>query len=361
MPPRDDGGPVRGLDTAALDRLWDAMNRQIAPVGGRTASPSLDAADTIGRLIDRDDAPHLAAREIDLVWASIAAVTLPEMAVVADSSPVAGRTSDQTPTATTGVIGLLRNVARQIAIGALAGFLVGLVVIGGGLRLFMRLAAILTEGGANQMVTENGNTAGQITLDGTLSILIFSGGMFGVVGGIVVMAVRPWLPASGWRRSLLAGGIGFAVAGPAVLEGGENGDYKRFGILGINVCLFTLLPFLFGIAVLPVIDWLDRAISPALPGLSRGWRDLLKSILLAPLVLMAVLLLPLALMMPPVALLLALPIVRVVAPIWLRRAATRDQRRQRERWEVRFARVMLVTPCLLGLVLMAQALNRLTG
>jgi hypothetical protein len=95
MPPRDDGGPVRGLDPAALDRLWDAMNRQIAPVGGRTASPSLDAADTIGRLIDRDDAPHLAARDIDLVWASIAAVTLPEMAVVADSSTVAGRTSEQ--------------------------------------------------------------------------------------------------------------------------------------------------------------------------------------------------------------------------------------------------------------------------
>lgn len=352
MPLRDDDRLVRELEPAALDRLWDAMNRQIAPVGGRTASASLDAAETIGRLIARDDAPHLAAPEIDLLWTSIAATTLPQSA--ANPRTAAGRTG-------TSATHLLRAVARQIAIGALAGFLVGLVVIGGGLRLLMRLAALLSERGANQMVTENGNVVGEITLDGTLALLVFTGAMFGMAGGIVVMAVRPWLPSSGWRRYLLTGAIGFAVAGPAVLEAGENGDYKRFGILGLNICLFTLIPFFFGVAVLPAIDWLDRAISPSLPGLSRGWPDVLKSAVLLALALPGLLLLPLAVQMPPVALLLVLPIVRAIAPIWLRRAPTRERRRQRECWENALARLMLVTPCVLGLALMAQAINRLTG
>ena len=95
----------------------------------------------------------------------------------------------------------------------------------------------------------------------------FVGAPSACIGGIAVMAVRPWLPAGPAHGISLTGAIGFAVAGPAVLESGENGDYQRFGILGLNICLFTLLPFLFGIAVLPVIDWLDRRISPRLPGI----------------------------------------------------------------------------------------------
>lgn len=359
MPPRDDGGNT--LEPAALDRLWDAMNRQITPVGGHTGLATLVAAQTIDSLNERDDAPHLASTDIDRLWASIAATALPDAAPVTEMGAAAASRGLHVRSGTRTAVELARTLARQIAIGALAGFLVGFVVIGGGLRVLMRLAALLSEQSTSPMVTENGNVVGDITLDGTLALLFFTGAIFGMMGGIVVMAIRPWLPSSGWPRLLLSGAIGFAVAGPAVLEAGENNDYQRFGILGLNICLFTLVPFFFGIAVLPVIDWMDGKISLRLPGLSRGWTDALKSVAMLLLCLPALLLIPAIVGTPPIGLLLALPVLRLLGPIWLRHAPTREQRRKRERWEIGLARLMLVTPCLVGLLLMAQAIERLAG
>lgn len=358
MPLHDDGGAGSAMDPTALGRLWDAMNRQIAPVGGHATPASSEAAATIRLLLDSDDAPHLTGREADALWASIATtLALPRTApAAAPRRSVSGRALGFGAVLAEGA----RTLVRQIAIGVMAGFLVGFFVIGGGLRLLMRLTAILTERGPYQMRTENGNVVGQMTLDGTLALLFFSGAVFGMVGGVVLMAVRPWLPARGWKRYAIAGFVGFATGGPAVLEGGENGDYRRFGILGLNVCLFTLLPVLFGIAVLPVIDWLDRSISPNLPGLGRGGSDMLKTSLMLFLVFPALLVIPIALTMPPAALLLLLPLVRILYLRWSHSAPTRELRRRRERWEPWLARIALAVPCLVGLVLMAQAIERLT-
>jgi hypothetical protein len=358
MPLHDDGGVDSAMDPTALGRLWDAMNRQIAPVGGHSTSASTDAAATIRLLLDDDDAPHLTAHETDALWSSIAAaLALPRadtVAVPARSS--SARAHGYAATLAEGV----RTLVRQLAIGVIAGFLVGFVVIGGGLRLLMRLAAMLTERGGQQLLTENDNVVGQMTLGGTLALLFFTGALFGIVGGVVLMAVRPWLPASGWKRYAIAGIVGFATGGPAVLEGGENGDYRRFGILGLNVCLFTLLPVLFGIAVLPVIDWLDRSISSSLPGFGRGWSDVPKTTLLLFLVLPGLAAIRVAVSMPPAGLLLLLPLLRILYLRWSHRAPTRELRQKREHWEPWLARLALAVPCLVGLALMAQAIGRLT-
>jgi hypothetical protein len=145
-----------------------------------------------------------------------------------------------------------------------------------------------------------------------------------------------------------------------VLEGGENNDYRRFGILGLNICLFTTLPFLFGVAVMPVIDWLDRRISQDLPGISRGWRDVPKSILLVLLFLPSIYLVFQAIALQPLGLLLVLPVIRVFWPFWAHHAQTHEVRRRREAIGLQVGRVALIVPCVLGLVLMAQAIGRLT-
>jgi hypothetical protein len=358
MPLHDDGGAGSVMDPTALGRLWDAMNRQIAPVGGHTTTASSEAAATIRLLLDGDDAPHLTAPESDALWSSIAtSLALP--GTIASETPA--RSSAQQAAGYAAVLADgARGLVRQIAIGVMAGFVVGFIVIGGGLRLLMRVAAMLTERDSHRMMTENGNVVGQTTLNGTLALLLFTGALFGMVGGVVLMAVRPWLPARGWQRYAIAGFVGFATGGPAVLEGGENGDYRRFGILGLNVCLFTLLPVLFGIAALPVIDWLDRSISPDLPGIGRGWPDIPKTALLIVLALPALAAIRVAVVMPPAALLLTLPLLRILYLRWSHRAPTRELRRQRERWEPWFARLALAVPCLVGLALMAQAVGRLT-
>lgn len=352
MPSLDDARSDRIMDPAALDRLWDAMQRQIEPVGGRHGAPSLAAAETIRRLEASDDVPHVTPDRLEAIWAEIAKQ-------VPATTPVRPVSSATGVSLIAQVMALVQTVIRQAAIGAIAGFLVGALVIGVGARLIMRLAAMLADPAMGIALTENGNRVGEITLDGTLAILIFTGAMFGWLGGIVVMAVRPWLPASGWRRGTAAGAIGFAVAGSSALEAGENGDYKRFGILGVNICLFTLLPFLFGVAVVPVIDALDRRVPRSLPSLRRG---LAAGGLSALMVLLSVPLITFvfaAIALEPPGLLLLLPIVRVLTPIWARHAASMGARRERENRARWLGYATLAVSCSLGLILTAQAVSRL--
>jgi hypothetical protein len=238
--------------------------------------------------------------------------------------------------------------------------LVGIVVLGGGLRVLMRLAAMLTDTGGNRMMTENGNVVGEITMGGTLSLLIFVGLPFGALGGVIVMMVRPWLPVSGWVRYVLTGVIGFALAGSTVLDHGDNSDYRKLGIFGLNVCLFTTLPFLFGIAVLPVLDRLDRRIPRDLPGRSLEWRPLIGSVALIFLALPIIAIVPAVFGTPPLGLILALPLVKVGTDYWSGHAATRGLQRRREHWGLQLGRVALAVPSLVGLLLIVQAIGRLT-
>ncbi len=358
MSSRDDLSP---LDGAALDRLWDAMNRQIAPISGRAPSASTEVAHTIRLLEQRDDAPALGNAQLEAMWATVAAATLTGLsgtAELSDAAPTGVQRGFSGFLRT--VLDLLQRAVRQSAIGAMAGILVGTLVLGGGSRVFMRISGMLSEPQRQGMMTENGNKVGEITLSGTLGLLFFVGALFGLFAGIAVMAVRPWLPVKGPMRYLVTGAIGFAVAGPIVLEGGENADYQRFGIFGLNVCLFTTLPFLFGVAVIPIIDWLDRRISQDLPGVSRGWRDVPKSVFMVILFIPALQLIVAAIGLEPVGLLLILPVFRAIWPLWARHAPTREMRHKRDEIGIQIGRAVLLVPCVLGLVLMAEAISRLT-
>ena len=42
--------------------------------------------------------------------------------------------------------------------------------------------------------TENGNQVGDVTLDGTLGLVGFVGVPTGILAGLIVFAVRRWLP-----------------------------------------------------------------------------------------------------------------------------------------------------------------------
>ncbi|MEZ4506562.1 MAG: hypothetical protein R2848_12140 [Thermomicrobiales bacterium] len=344
------------LSPAALGRLWDATNRQIAPVGGRTGAASIAAAETIRRLGERDDAPHLTATQSDAIWASVAAVTMPGVAAAAQSSMEHSNTAARYQWR---LLALLQSVIRQTTIGALAGFLVGILVVGGAARILMRIAAMLSPAQLDGALTENGNRVGEMTIGGTFELMFFGGAMPGLIGGIAVMAIRPWLPDAGWRRYLGAGAIGFAVAGPLVLERGENADYERFGILGVNVCLFTLLPFLFGVAVVPVIDEFDRRMSSHVPSFRRGPGTALASLSMLVFVFPLIVLVISGLHLQPMGMLLLLPAIRVLAPFWARNAPTLTERHRRELRGARLGYAALAVPCLLGIVLMVQSVMHL--
>ena len=99
------------------------------------------------------------------------------------------------------VVSPAREILRDIAHGGFAGAIVGVVVAGLGGRLVMRLAAIL-QPGAIGAFSENGNRIGDITLLGSLG-LVLVGLVIGLVGGTIWVVVSPWTPGTGPRRAII--------------------------------------------------------------------------------------------------------------------------------------------------------------
>ena len=100
-------------------------------------------------------------------------------------------------------------IMRDISRGGLTGAIVGLVALGIGGRLVMRLAALLVPE-ATGLTTENGNRIGDITQDGTM-FLILGGIILGLLAGTVWVVVSPWIPGRGLVRALITMPIAVAL------------------------------------------------------------------------------------------------------------------------------------------------------
>ena len=151
---------------------------------------------------------------------------------------------------------------RALGIGVLAGLGAGFVAGGIGSRLAMRVVALTAGPAAQGLITENGNRIGVFTSD--TGFLLFFGTFLGVFGGLLYVALRPWLPRSGRRRGLAFGALLLAACGTAVVER-ENFDFHRFGIPALNIALFAALFLLFGLVVAPLADRAERAFPPIPP------------------------------------------------------------------------------------------------
>jgi hypothetical protein len=181
------------------------------------------------------------------------------------------------------------------------------------------------------------------------------GGLGGIAFALAYLAIRSCFPLSGQRRGLVTAAIFLAVASAPILEYGENQDYKRFGILGLNVCLFSLLPVLFGLAIPQVVDRVESRVPRTFPILSSPWKTALAlpgTALILFMTFMVVLMA--ALFAEPLPLLYLLPLANV-GIAWL----------ERPNWHaigrlipaLRYA--SLAAPCLIGVALTALTLNRL--
>jgi hypothetical protein len=147
------------------------------------------------------------------------------------------------------------RLLRDAGIGLLAGFAAGFVAGGIGSRLAMKVVALVAGPSAQGRITENGNTIGVFSRD-TIFLLIF-GTFLGGAGGLIYMALRPWLPKAARWRGLTFGAVLLATFGTAVIEG-RNFDFSRFGNPVLNVALFGALFLLFGVLVAPLAERADR-------------------------------------------------------------------------------------------------------
>jgi hypothetical protein len=152
---------------------------------------------------------------------------------------------------------LVRDLARTGTAGAIAGVLIA--GIGG--RLVMRLAALAIPEAAGAF-TSNDFRIGDITLGGSLGLIVVVGLLFGAFGAVLWVVVSPWIPGMGLPRAILAMPVAVALGGLTLVEG----DNRDFFILqhspGI-VAMLIVLVALFGLALALLDDWLDRRLPAA--------------------------------------------------------------------------------------------------
>ena len=148
------------------------------------------------------------------------------------------------------------EILRDITRGGLAGLVVGIVVAGFGGRLVMRLAALLVPT-ANGAFTENGNRIGEITLVGSIALIIFAGLAATILLAVIWVAISPWLPGRGVVRGLVAMPIAVALAAFGLI----NASNLDFIVLRHDPAVVATLLALVAVTApaMAVVDgWLDR-------------------------------------------------------------------------------------------------------
>jgi hypothetical protein len=152
------------------------------------------------------------------------------------------------------------ELVREVAAGSLSGVVVGIIVGGLGSRLVMRLSAIAAGSAMQGVTTANGNRVGEITVGGTIGLIVFGGVFAGLFGGLLYASLRPWLAPFGRWRGLIFGLGVLGLAGSLILDG-ANSDFVVLRPPLLNVAMFAALFPIFGVAFAPLFDHTVRALA----------------------------------------------------------------------------------------------------
>ena len=153
--------------------------------------------------------------------------------------------------------------------GMLVGaYLAGVLTIGAGSRLLMRVLAATSAEGAQGVRTEADEVVGQVSGEGTMFLVSTVGLGAGVVGLALFALLRRWLP----DRSLAAGLVGVAIGAgllvrPTGLLTADNRDFTILAPVGLAVALCLVTLALFGATFGVLVDrlaprWPRPALSP---------------------------------------------------------------------------------------------------
>jgi hypothetical protein len=159
----------------------------------------------------------------------------------------------------------LRQTAIVVAGCGIAGALVG----GIGSRLVMRLAALAAPE-VRGTLTESGNVIGEITLRGTIGLMLFAGVGSVILGAGAFTVARPWLPRSTALRGLVFGGFLLALTGSNVVDP-TNADFVILGDRVLNVAMLSSLFIAFGLVASGAVAFLEGRVPPSAALSPRMW------------------------------------------------------------------------------------------
>jgi hypothetical protein len=140
----------------------------------------------------------------------------------------------------------------------------GITVGGAGGRLFMRIAGAAAPRVAQGLGTEAGFTVGEISVAGSVALVLSVGIFVGVVGATIFVASMPWLAWAGRWRGVLLGFVLFgAGSASSDVMNPDNFDFRilRNGPLLVGLIVGLLLAF--GVVVDRFFVVLGRSIPQA--------------------------------------------------------------------------------------------------
>jgi len=153
--------------------------------------------------------------------------------------------------------------ARAIVVAGTVGFVAGGLIGGVGGRLAMLLLRLTSSPGLHGLETDDGFTIG-IVSSNTMFLLVLTA-LLGMIGGVLYLAVRSWLPPT--RRPLLFGALSAVIGGALVIRPGGI-DFTLLEPQLLAVTLFVALPAAYGASLSAAIEWwLPRSA----PAPSRAW------------------------------------------------------------------------------------------
>jgi hypothetical protein len=137
----------------------------------------------------------------------------------------------------------LTAAVRPVSAAAVAGSLTGAVVGGVGGRLAMFVLRLTSDPALRGLKTDDGFTIG--IFSGATLFLVIVTTVLGMIGGLVYLVVRGWLPERG--RPWLFGALTGIVGGATVIRPGGI-DFTLLEPLGLAVVMFVALPGTYGVA-----------------------------------------------------------------------------------------------------------------
>jgi hypothetical protein len=154
--------------------------------------------------------------------------------------------------------------ARRVSAGVVGGLATGALIGGVGGRLAMFVLRLTSDPSLHGLKTDDGFTIGRFS--GETLFLVLATAALGVIGGVVYLAVRPWLPER-WRAALT--GVFGGIVGGALFISPDGLDFTLLEPLPLAIVMFIVLPAIYGVAMSLLVERLLRSDPGA--GTSWGW------------------------------------------------------------------------------------------
>lgn len=153
----------------------------------------------------------------------------------------------------------LLRFLRATALATVGGAAAGILVLGFGGRLAMRVLAATSGEHAQGLLTDAEERVGEITLGGTVGLILFVGLAGGFAGGLLYVALRRWLPGPAWLAGLCVGILGLALFARLDPLNPDSVDFQILRPRPLAVALFVVIFPAFGIVLASVVERLDRS------------------------------------------------------------------------------------------------------